>query len=84
MTPERFGVGWLFWVAGWTLLVGSVLFVAPAYVALGSSVALWVASVVGVLTVGLVWLGAEAGRALNRNHGHVRVSGGRAVTSRQG
>lgn len=84
MTPERFGVGWLFWVAGWTLLVGSVLFVAPAYVALGSTVAMWVAAIVGFLTAGLVWLSAEAGRALNRNHGHVRMAGGRPATSRHG
>lgn len=64
-TSERMGLGWVLWVSGWSLLVGSVLFVLPTYLMAGTEVALWLASGVAFVSLCLTWLAAEAGHALN-------------------
>lgn len=62
---ERMGLGWLFWVLGWALLVGGVLFVVPAFLLFGTSAAVVVGGILLLLSLGLTWLAASAAHVVN-------------------
>ncbi len=56
--------GWVFWVSGWSLLVGVLAAVVPAYFVFGSHAAIWTGGGVSFLVALVTWLGAEAERAV--------------------
>ncbi len=56
---------WVLWVAGWSLLVGTLLAVVPVYFLYGSRGATWAAGGVALTAALVTWLSAEAQRAVH-------------------
>lgn len=64
METQRSKIGFAAWVSGWSLLVGALLVVLPAYLLAGRQVALLSAAGVVGASLCLAWLGVEFAGAL--------------------